>query len=88
MGDQFSIKATDRRGPPRCPSNPAYPAGKHIQLASPGVPSCSTEIPYPADECLTWIIRCKRCGLAVAITAAGRPDDPRSLTVSCKARLQ
>jgi hypothetical protein len=33
-----------------------------------------------------WIIRCDRCPMSIAVTAAGRPDDPISVTVECKKR--
>lgn len=85
---QFDIKATARRGPPQCPPNPAYPDGVDVQDAAPGVAACKVDLPYPAPERLVWSVRCKRCGYRVAVTAAGRPDDPRSVTVPCKAALQ
>jgi hypothetical protein len=85
---QFDIKPTRRRGPPKCAPDPAYPAGVGLQGAAPGVPSCRADLPYPAPERLVWQVRCRRCGYAVAITAAGRPDDPRSVTVPCREKLQ
>lgn len=85
---QFDIKATARRGPPQCPPNPAYPDGVDVQDAAPGVPACKVDLPYPAPERLVWMVRCKRCGYRLAITAAGRPDDPRSATIPCKEALQ
>ena len=66
-------------------SNPDYPDGKDCVI--PGEPSCTTPIPYPAPECGQWILSCDECGITVAVTAAGRPDDPRSLTVPCKRKL-
>lgn len=85
---QFVIKATNRRGPPQCPPNPAYPDGIDVGAdhAEPG-PSCKAALPYPAPERLVWMVRCKRCGYRAAVTAAGRRDDPRSVTMPCKAAL-
>ena len=85
---QFDIKPMLRRGPPQCPPNPDYPNGVDVQEAAPGVPSCRADLPYPAPERLVWQVRCRRCGFSLAITAAGRLDDPRSVTVPCKAALQ
>jgi len=85
---QFSITATARRGPPQCPPNPAFPEGVHRMEAALGVPSCRAELPYPAPERLVWVVRCRRCGLSLAITAAGRADDPRSVTMPCRGKLQ
>ena len=69
------------RGKAQCPPNPAYPDG--IDLDTGSKPSCRAELPYPAPECGTWLARCALCGVAVACTAAGRPDDPRSITLPC-----
>lgn len=85
---QFTVKATHRRGPPQCPSNPDYPEGIDVQSAALGVRSCKVDLPYPAPERLVWMVTCKRCGYRSAITAAGRPDDPRSVTLPCKETLQ
>lgn len=85
---QFDIKATNRRGAPQCPANPAYPNGVDVDRVMLGVASCKTELPYPAPERLIWRVRCRRCGYVLLITAAGRPDDPRSVTLPCKEALQ
>lgn len=87
MKKQFTVTATARRGPPQCPSDPTQPNGIDVQNAAPGLPSCKADLPYPAPERLVWMVRCRRCGYRVAVTAAGRPDDPRSITMACKAAL-
>lgn len=86
--EQFSVKATRRRGPPQCLPDPAYPDGIDVEATAPGVPSCKVNLPYPAPERLVWSVRCRRCGYTAAVTAAGRPDDPRSVTLPCKRPLQ
>ena len=88
MSKQFTIKATHLNGPPQQPSDPRYPDGVDVQSAAPGLPSCKADLPYPAPERLVWSIRCKRCGYRAGVTAAGRPDDPRSVTLPCKRPLQ
>jgi C4-type Zn-finger protein len=43
-----------------------------------------TELPYPAKRCGIYLVVCERCGYSAAITTAGRPDDPRKVTLPCK----
>ncbi len=57
-----------------------------MNVARPGAETCTIALPYPAPECGMWIIRCDRCPMSIAVTAAGRPDDPISVTVECKKR--
>jgi hypothetical protein len=75
------------RGKARCAPNPDFPDGCHIE-ATEGKTGCSVEPPYPVPECGAWIVRCAACGMSVAITAAGRPDDPRSARIPCKGRME
>jgi len=69
------------RGKARCPPDPAYPNGKKIDLEIQ--PNCEVQLPYPAPECGQFVITCNDCKAAVIATAAGRPDDPVSITVPC-----
>lgn len=81
---QFDVKfVPSGRGKARCEPNPEYPDGIHINLAMKGMPSCSFDLPYPAPECGHWESKCKECGYTCVVTAAGRPDDPRSATFPC-----
>lgn len=48
--------------------------------------TCETRLPYPAARCGTYVIECSKCGLSVACTTAGRPDDPRLARLPCKER--
>lgn len=72
------------RGVARCAPNPDYPNGIALYCAKPGEMACKVSLPYPAHECGVWIVRCKSCPMAVAVTAAGRPDDPISVTMPCQ----
>ena len=91
MGDapkqgRFRIQWIDRKREPQCPPNPDYPDGVDINsamFAAPG-PRCFTKLPYPARRCGTYVVECLTCGQNAAITTAGRPDDPRSLTIDCQ----
>jgi hypothetical protein len=65
-------------GPPKLP---------HPELPEPpeGEPACRAELPYPSGYANvgTWLVHCRRCGLNVAITAASRFDDARSVLLPC-----
>lgn len=71
------------RGKPRCAPDPDYPNGKAITLPAHSIPSCTFELPYPAQECGAHIVTCLACGITVAVTVAGRPDDPVSVEIPC-----
>lgn len=75
------------RGKAQCAPNPAYPNGIDIDI-SEGKDACLAELPYPAPECGAWIVSCPKCGTVNACTAAGRPDDPRTFTMPCKAETK
>jgi len=71
---------------PQCKSDPRCPNGMPVNLA-PGVvieKTCSRNLPYPAPRCGVYQITCRQCGFTAAITVAGRPDDPRTVTMPCK----
>jgi len=69
---------------PVCKPNPDYPDGKDIvAVTDDDAPTCKTSLPYPAKRCGMFIVRCGDCDLRVGITTAGRPDDPRSVTLMC-----
>jgi hypothetical protein len=81
----FSVEWLSRNRKAQCPPNPAYPNGKDVSCPiAPGQPSCQAPIPYPASECGVWVVRCLICKASVGVTAAGRPDDPRSVRMPCK----
>lgn len=66
------------------PPNPDYPEGCDIDLSEGAPLTCSVDLPYPAPGCGVWTAICSACGLRMGVTAAGRPDDPRRLTLACK----
>lgn len=79
----MKIEWIDHKREPRCAPDPAYPDGKDINTVGDR-PSCKANLPYPAKRCGLYIVECERCGYRVAITTAGRPDDPRSVRLPCK----
>jgi len=72
------------RGKPRCDPDPEYPNGIAVDTTNPGEASCIADLPYPAPECGMYVIACDECGMTIAITAAGRPDDPVSVRFPCR----
>lgn len=67
-----------------CAPNPDYPEGMDVDLTEPQATACQTAIPYPAECCGVWLLQCTACGTSVAVTAAGRPDDVRSVKIPCR----
>lgn len=83
----FKVTWVDSGLEPRCAPNPDYPAGIDLDC-SLGARSCKTALPYPAKRCGVYIVTCETCGMTVAVTTAGRADDPKSLRMACQERLQ
>jgi hypothetical protein len=68
----------------QCPSDPKYPRGIHIDgRIDKAEPSCFVKLPYPAECVGGYRATCNICGLVIGITAAGRPDDPKSFEITC-----
>jgi hypothetical protein len=83
----FKVEWIDRGREPQCAPDPAYPSGKDLD-ASEGAPSCRADLSYPAKRCGLYIVECETCGHTVAVTTAGRPDDPKSLRIPCVKKLK
>jgi hypothetical protein len=69
---------------PKCPPDPAYPDGMDLDMSHGAKSTCVSAVPYPSPRCGYLAIKCERCGLAVIVTVAGRPDDVRQVTVGCR----
>jgi hypothetical protein len=69
---------------PKCAPDPDYPAGKDIQLDLSVAHKCIAKLPYPAKRCGYYVVTCDKCKLRVAVTTAGRADDPRSVELPCR----
>ena len=76
----------DRGREPTQPPDPNYPNGIDVDLAAGDrlMPSCKTELPYPAKRVGYYVATCAKCGTKLIITTAGRVDDPRSVRLLCK----
>ena len=79
------ITFASQNRPPRCQPNPDFPDG--IDLDPGERPACKVDLPYPAKCIGTWIIECNECNSMIGVTAAGRPDDPKSVMFPCKPKV-
>lgn len=71
----------------RCAPDPRYPYGLDVDLSNGSGITCVVRLKYPAPEIGFHRIECLICGLRTALSAAGRADDPRQITLSCLAPL-
>ena len=85
--NNFRIRWHDSGREPQCAPNPQYPTGIDLDMSNGAVARCKTTVPYPARRCGYYTLVCRQCKIAVAVTTAGRPDDPRSVIVPCKKPL-
>ena len=81
---QFAVEWLDGEREPQCAPNPAYPHGIDVDPCPDGTRRCRADLPYPARRCGVYVVTCRVCRVRVACTTAGRPDDPRSLTLPCR----
>ena len=78
-----SVIWIDRGRSPRIAPDPNFPNGKHIDSGER--PACHILLPYMTEKNVGyWFIECQVCKTTAIITAASRPDDPRSLMLPCK----
>ena len=85
QSERFLLDWFDAGREPKCAPDPGYPEGKDIDVSLGAKQACKVDLPYPAKRCGRYEIACEKCGITVAVTTAGRPDDPRSVTIPCKA---
>lgn len=78
------IQWLDLKREPQCPPDPKHPLGVDFDISEGAERVCSVPLPYPAKRCGVYVVTCDVCRLRIAITTAGRPDDPRSLKVACR----
>lgn len=86
---KFKVEWIDRFREPQCPPDPAFPAGKDVRLTESereGIATCIATLSYPAKRCGIYVVECETCNVRVAVTTAGRPDDPRSVEIPCARR--
>jgi hypothetical protein len=82
---QFKIRWVDHHRKPQAAPDPNYPNGRDIRFTSDkNVNTCIVQLKYPTAGCGVYMIKCKICGLTIALTTAGRPDDPRTVQLPCE----
>jgi hypothetical protein len=81
---RFKVDWRDAGREPRCAPNPEYPNGIDRDCSGGASQTCSATLPYPARRCGSYFVECEICGIRVAVTTAGRPDDPRSVRIACR----
>jgi hypothetical protein len=70
---------------PQCAPNPEYPQGIDVDLRkNKKQRACVATLKYPAPRCGVWLLACSKCHTSNAVTAAGRVDDPKTVTIPCK----
>ena len=79
----FTVDWIDHGREPVCKPDPAFPRGRDLDGKLVEGPSCKALLPYPAKRCGVYMVRCTRCQITIGVTTAGRPDDPRSIEISC-----
>jgi hypothetical protein len=84
----FDVKFNDSGYKSTKPADPKFPKGVDVSTAKPGEKSCCRNLPYPAPGIGTYSVVCRDCGLTALVSVAGRADDPRSITLPCKKKLQ
>jgi hypothetical protein len=81
----FDVMFLDSGREPQCKPDPKFPEGRHIVLGDPRKERmCTRNIPFPAPRCGLYAVRCLECGYTAMLTVAGRPDDPRIVSMPCK----
>lgn len=85
--NKLKVRWIDHGRKPTQKSNPLYPKGIDLDLSKGADMCCAQALPYPAKRCGMFMVTCELCGLKVAISTAGRPDDPRSVKLACKPLL-
>jgi hypothetical protein len=80
---EFEIEWVDREREPQERPDPRYPDGIHLDISGGRLPCCQVGLPYPAPRCGYYLVTCAFCGTCIAVTTAGRPDDPRSVRIAC-----
>jgi hypothetical protein len=85
MTCQISVEWIDAGEEPRHPADPRHPDGVDVVAALPSLPSVKITLPYPARRCGAYRVTCTACLQRFSLTTAGRADDPRSVTIPCRA---
>lgn len=83
MSGNLTAKWVDSGREPKCPPDPKFPDGLDLDASRGAARTCTIALPYPARRCGYYEILCPDCGMSIAVTTAGRRDDPRHVTLGC-----
>lgn len=86
MEQAHKVTWIDAGREPQHPPWPQWPDGKDVDASLGATNTCTVKLPYPAKRCGRYEVRCKACGSSIAVTTAGRRDDPRSVKIACNRR--
>jgi DNA-directed RNA polymerase subunit RPC12/RpoP len=86
MSAHHKVAWVDSGAEPKNKPNWRYPLGIDLDMSKGSDRTCLVELAYPAKRIGYYSIECRYCGLRVAVSTAGRPDDPRSVKLGCKAK--
>ena len=84
IGSDLQVEWVKTGGRAQVRANPEYPGGIDVDVSNGASFTCGAPLPYPAPSIGRWMVTCKACDMRVVVTAAGRPDDPRSIRIACK----
>jgi hypothetical protein len=79
---QIEVSWLSRHRKANVAPNPKYPNG--LDIDSGQRPACKVELSYPAECVGMYYVECLDCKANMIITAAGRPDDPKSVMLPCR----
>jgi hypothetical protein len=79
----MKVTFLDAHREPKCSPNPKFPNGMCVDLSLGAERICAVKLPYPAPRCGAMLIECEVCDLRVAVTVAGRVDDPHTVKMAC-----
>jgi len=82
----LDVRWLDGKRYAQSPTNPQFPDGMAIDMSRGASATCTVELPYPAKRCGMYTVDCRTCGIHIALTTAGRRDDPRTVKIGCKAQ--
>lgn len=82
----IDVKFLDAGRTAENPPDPKHPDGVAVDLRAHVLQrGCTRNLPYPAPRCGAYSVRCRTCNFIGVVTVAGRADDPRIVTIPCKA---
>ena len=86
MTTRHQVEWVDHKKKSTTPAHARYLDGIDVNASGGAAATCKIDLPYPAKGLGLYRIVCLDCGFTIAVTTAGRADDPRSVRIPCKER--